>query len=83
MLGYLKTFPLEVGGGQIGESAYVMGGGGRSKRTCACCNNADCMFKVTGGIRAAHCFAHIVIRRALNYKCLSTLYSSFGCLISI
>ena len=42
------------------------------------CNNADFIFKVMGGIRAAQCFAHIAIRRAPCNKRLSTLYSLFG-----
>ena len=35
-IGYIKTFPLEIGG-QMGKSTYAMGVGVgvRSKRTCA------------------------------------------------
>ena len=33
LVGFLKTFPLEMGV-RVGKSTYAMGG--RSKRTCAC-----------------------------------------------
>ena len=33
---YMKTFPLEMAGGQIGESTYALREGVQSKRTYAC-----------------------------------------------
>ena len=32
LIGYLKAFPSAMEGGQMGKSAYVMEGRGRSKR---------------------------------------------------
>ena len=35
VIGYLKAFPLEMGGGLDGKECVRNGGRGRSKHTCA------------------------------------------------